>query len=243
MPYSHDRYERQRRQNYGASSQRSALGYWLPLAFTVTAATIGLAVWIWNERRDDDPASDNYDRRRGADHPSQDPQRPQENLNGTKSEQTPYAPREREDQSHHVEDEGLMARMSGALRRTPSPQQVLEGASRRVAAGMAAASAMVGGALSSIREEDKRDFEDHSRWSEEAESRIEDSKTQNRAGQLERPDAQTSVADASLSSRPSQSSQSKNTGKRKTVAIVVSADSDYHHQHETASHHEIHAVR
>lgn len=55
--YSVTETRRSRRINqssYGASGQRSTLGYWVPLALTVTAATIGLAAWIWSERKDDD---------------------------------------------------------------------------------------------------------------------------------------------------------------------------------------------
>jgi len=113
-----------------------------------------------------------------------------------------------------MEDESMMARMSGALRRTPSPQQIFDGASRRVVAGVAAAGAVVGGALSSIREEDKGDFEDHSRWSEEAEDpRVR----QRRAG------GATSMSSSSRQTAPQRSTG----GKRKSVAIVISAEVDH----------------
>lgn len=42
------------RTSYGASSNRSALGYWIPLALTLTAATVGVAAWIWSERDNDE---------------------------------------------------------------------------------------------------------------------------------------------------------------------------------------------
>lgn len=112
----------------------------------------------------------------------------------------------------------MIARMSGAIRRTPSPQQIFDGASRRVVAGVAAAGAAVGGALSSIQEEDKKDFEDHSRWSEEAETQA--SEAPGHRG----PEA-----------------RGKPHGKRKTVAVVLSAESDYHHS-EDVSYHQEHAV-
>jgi len=44
--------------SYGTSSSRSALGYWIPLALTVTAATVGLAAWIWSERDDAEESSE-----------------------------------------------------------------------------------------------------------------------------------------------------------------------------------------
>jgi hypothetical protein len=97
----------------------------------------------------------------------------------------------------------MIGRMQGALRRTPSPQQFIDGASKRVAAGMAAAGAMVGGALGSIREE-RGDFEDHSRWSEEAEARV-------RGGVQQASRAAPSTVDK----------------KRKTVALVVSSASSH----------------
>jgi hypothetical protein len=100
-------------------------------------------------------------------------------------------------------DETMIGRMQGALRRTPSPQQFIDGASKRVAAGMAAAGAMVGGALGSIREE-RGDFEDHSRWTEEAEARV-------RGGVQQASRAAPSTVDK----------------KRKTVALVVSSASSH----------------
>ena len=215
MSYSYDRYETQRRLQggYGASNRRTTFGYWVPLALTVTVATIGLAAWIWNERKDHEEDDDG---RRGA--------RPPPGYGDVGPGQKAYAPGT---EGQHVEDESMYARMSGALRRTPSPQQFFDGASRRVAAGMAAAGAAVGGALSSIREEDKRDFEDHSRWSEEA---------QFRAGQAGNPtgpqlrDVETSVTGTSRAQNPS--TGHRISDKRKAVAIVVSAER-LHHGHGT----------
>ncbi|KAH8599498.1 hypothetical protein B0O99DRAFT_612211 [Bisporella sp. PMI_857] len=173
---SYDRYERNARRN---NNSRGALSYWVPLVLTVTVATVGIAAWIWSERNDDDEE----DRpRRDDGPPSYADVRPGEVAYGT----TQHRPEE---------SQSYMARMSGALRRTPSPQQFMEGASRSVAAGVAAAGAVVGSALSSIREEDKNAYRDHNLWSEEVESR--------------RADPSTVV-----------------NGKRKTVAIVVSADTN-----------------
>lgn len=205
MSYSYDRYETQRRrQTYGASSRRTTLGYWVPLAITVTAATIGLAAWIWSERKDHD---DEDDDRRGDGRPSPayEEVTPGQNAHA------------REAEGFHAEDESMIARMSGALRRTPSPQQLFDGASRRVVAGVAAAGAAVGGALSSIREEDKRDFEDHSRWSEEP---------QHGAGpQLRDVEASGPVT----AGRPQiPSIRHRPDDKRKAVAIVISAERKHH---------------
>ena len=45
--------------HYGASrSDRSAFGYWIPLALTLTAATVGIVAWVWSERGDEDSESE-----------------------------------------------------------------------------------------------------------------------------------------------------------------------------------------
>ena len=85
---------------------------------------------------------------------------------------------------------------------------------------MVEAGAFVGGALRPIREENRGDFEDHTRWSEEAQSRA------NERGQHH--DSVAPSMSGALSSRgPGHNSLDK---KKKTVVIVVSslspADSD-----------------
>ena len=120
--------------------------------------------------------------------------------------------------------------MSGALRRTPSPQQIFDGASKRVVAGVAAAGAAVGGALASITEEEKGGYEDHTRWSEEADS-------QNGASRKgpELRDTENVTVTGQLRT------SSKGNKKRKTVAIVVSAETDHQYE-EDAGYHQEHAV-
>lgn len=198
MSYKYERYETQtrRRGGYGASGQRTTFGYWVPLVLTVTAATVGLAAWIWSERRDDD---DDYpDRKRDyGPPPVYGDVGPGETSFARETETTNI-------RTQQVEDESVLARMSGALRRTPSPQQIFDGTSRKVAAGLAAAGAMVGGALSSIKEEDKRDYEDHTRWSEEAEAR-------------------GTGIDLVSAPRSGPASAGRAPFKRKSVAIVVSS--------------------
>lgn len=227
---SYDRYDR--RQASGSSSRKAVLGYWLPLVLTVTAATVGIAVWIWSERKDDD--SDDYDRERD-DGPSSEPP---PGLSSSGPDQATHA---RRDGDHVSDGAGVLAKVAGALRRTPSPQQLFDNASRHVVAGVAAAGAAVGGALSSIREEDQRDFKDHNPWSEEAESRVVGaSGTTENASQVKpaAPPAQ------SLSSqRQSISSEvKKGPGKQKKVAVVVSADYDNHDHSDDVSYHQEHAV-
>jgi len=209
---SYDRYETsRRRQTYGASTRRSTFGYWVPLALTVTVATIGLAAWIWKERSDDDDYDDNR----------KPPGAPPPVYGNVGPGQTAYP---RDSESQPPDDASMMARMSGALRRTPSPQQIFDGASRRVVAGVVAAGAVVGGALSSIREEDKRDFEDHSRWSEEAQARAAGAPVQGISEA--KPGSAVDPSSRQATQRP------KLGEKRKAVAIVVSADSKHHGPHD-----------
>ena len=251
MSYS---YERQRRQTYGASTRRTAWGYWLPLAATVTVATVGLVAWVWNERRDDDdddlayrppgqagppapgpgytnvpPPSGYGPPQSGYSGPSPGFQGPPPGFEGPPPAQAPFAPGP---DGRGAEEQSIAARMSGALRRTPSPQQIFDGARRNVVAGVTAAGAAVGGALSSITEEGKGGYEDHSRWSEEAESQ---------QGEPSRRGPELRDLEGSVSSRQTTQSTIKATGKRKAVAIVVSAETYYEHS-EDAAYHQEHAV-
>ncbi|KAJ5625226.1 hypothetical protein N7510_001535 [Penicillium lagena] len=197
---------------FSSSGRRTATGYWLPLALTVGVATLSIAAWIWSERNDDDEDDRPHDNGDGQ-YPPPGPvgndfpppgYGPGEYARGTGAEVIP---------GQGAYDPSIMARMQGALRRTPSPQQIFDGASRRVVAGVTAAGAFVGGALTSIREENRGenrgDFEDHTRWSEEAQSRAnERSQQATLSGSLPGPAAATGQS---------------SFGKKKTVTIVVSS--------------------
>jgi hypothetical protein len=199
MSRQYDRYERR---SAIAGPRRSGLTHWVPLVLTITAATVGLVAWIWSERNDDD--DDEYDdgtrpRPEGSLPPSYGDMRQGESAYGTTA-------RAGEESSSY------MARMSGALKRTPSPQQFFNGASRTVAAGVAAAGAAVGSALYSIREDDKNAYKDHKTWSEEAE--------------LRKSGVSPGPAAASSKTQTQKGHIGPGSGKRKTVAIVISADAD-----------------
>ena len=267
MP-SYDSYERRRRQfNPPSSRGNNTWGHWLPLAITVTVAAGGLAAWIWKERKDNEeddyqpgpsgpgPGPAGYDSGSNTQGPpssyypgTQGPASnygpppmdysgpPPSNMPGgfgaPPPGQTPYGgpPEQRE-----MQDESIVGRMSGALRRTPSPQQIFDGASKTVVAGVTAAGAAVTGALSSITEEDRPGYEDHRSWSEEA-----DSQSGGKSSKASRRGPELVDKEASAVSGGSQATV-KMGGKRKSVAIVVSAVSDYEHD-EDAGYHQENAV-
>lgn len=231
MSFPQDSRRRGAGSGFSATGRRTALGYWVPLALTVGVATVSIAAWIWSERDEDDDNDDERPHYEGDAHypppgaAGGDFPPPAygtgDYARGTGTDLPP---------GDAPYDPSFMGRMQGALRRTPSPQQLLDGASRRVVAGVTAAGAFVGGALRPIREENRGDFEDHTRWSEEAQSRAN-----------ERSQQQDDVAPAMSGALPSRAQgQSSFDKKKKTVAIVVSslspAESD-----EFASEHAVRA--
>ncbi len=193
----------------------------MPLVVTVTVATVGLAAWVWSQRNDEDeedtePIQQGLDYENadygdnpaygatGGDDPASRPPpsfttdpRPGESGYGTTNPAVAGAEPGLGPGPAPGPGTGWGATMSGALRRTSSPQQFISSTSRTVAAGMAAAGAAVGSALASIREPETNAYADHETWSEEADAKKE---------------------------RPAGSSPKEPGKKRKSVAIVVSAD-------------------
>jgi hypothetical protein len=210
MSFNYDRYDRRQ----PPAARRSAFGYWVPLVFTVTVATAGLAAWVWSERRQDEDESSDDDNLSYGDDSDRKDRSDSRHLN-----------------RHATNDDNLVARVQGVIRRTPSPQQVFDSVSKKTAAGWAAA----GAALASIREEDKDDFGDHNRWSEEAAVRRNVEAQSSQSGPA--VDAQARAFAASVRGGPS-------GGKRKTVVLVVSAESltDAHDDHNDGSYRSENAV-
>ncbi|PFH56753.1 hypothetical protein XA68_16045 [Ophiocordyceps unilateralis] len=154
------------------SSRRGVWTHWVPLAVTLSVATVGLAAWVWSQRRDDQGDLDES----GLDY-----------ENADYGDNPPYGATTRDGApagSAHCDDKtsapgpvapddasgsGWGARV---LRRTPSPQQLLDSTGKTVAAGVAAAGAAFGKALASIREEDKA-YPGNNPWSEEADAKRE----------------------------------------------------------------------
>ncbi|KAK5124068.1 hypothetical protein LTR85_002265 [Meristemomyces frigidus] len=144
--------------------------------------------------------------------------------------------REQGEHGDHMEGDDqqqtFFGQVRGAMRRTPSPQQFFDHASKQVTAGIAAA----GSALGSIMEdpenghyhetavrrdaarEEREGFSDHERWSEEADDVGRSSRQ--RGGAVEAESERR--ADAARSGR-----EDKGKGRaRKAVAVVVSADTN-----------------
>ncbi|KAF1914588.1 hypothetical protein BDU57DRAFT_519659 [Ampelomyces quisqualis] len=205
MSFNYDRYDR--RQN--TSSRRNTLAYWVPLTLTVVVATAGLAAWVWSAREDHEHGSSDDDLSYGEDSSREKSHgKAPAGRQGSRDAMTSGAVRD--------DDQDLLSRAQGIIRRTPSPQQLFDTVSKKTAAGWAAAGAAAGAALASIREEDRDDYGDHSRWSEEAAIRrnVEAQSAQSKTA----VDTQTRSFAASVKNPPT-------GGKRKTVVLVVSAES------------------
>lgn len=199
------------------SRRRGVWSHWVPLVVTVTVATVGLAAWAWSQRQGDEEEEEEESPPPGLDYDHAD-----------YGENPPYGATDRKLDSQargpsygvtdpHVEAQlnaGWGNTMSGALGRATSPHQLLSNAGKAVTAGVGAVGAAMGSALAAIREEDKNAYADHETWSEEAEARRGKEK----------------------------SSRSGEAGKRrKTVAVVVSADAHIGDLDEDGFHE--HAVR
>ncbi|KAM0701006.1 hypothetical protein Q7P35_011366 [Cladosporium inversicolor] len=136
---------------------------------------------------------------------------------------------EQQQQQRQNDDASWYGQVRGAIRRTPSPQQFFDSASKQ----MGAAAAAAGAALGSIIEEDKdKDFyyedgnrrrgregegevfSDHERWSEEAEEKT-------RVGAVEAESGKR--ADAAL--RSARDGKGKGKSNKKAVAVVVNSES------------------
>ncbi|KAI1800749.1 hypothetical protein F4811DRAFT_495819 [Daldinia bambusicola] len=183
--------------SYDSSRRRGLWGHWVPIVVTLTVATVGVAAWAWSQR-----SNEREDEESDAEPVDLDYE------NADYGENPPYGATGRDSRpairpddisygAGEIHPEATGASAGWGSRRTPSPQQFFSSASKTVAAGVAGVGAAVGSALAAIREDDRNAYADHETWSEEAEA------------QKEKP-------------APPQTRDS--TKRRKTVAIVVSAD-------------------
>jgi hypothetical protein len=264
MSYQYIVTERRRRTaaggngSYGHSGSRSTFGYWVPLVLTVTAATVGIAAWIWSERGEDDEDSSVEEHNPGGIPPPDyatmsggvgagippgpgpqgmvGPERGPQMTGGPPQPAWQREPRtgpdgfagSREMDSARStaigqeQDTGLVARVSSALGmgRSGSPAQSYDWASKKVVAGVAAAGAMVGGAISTLSGGASGSYEDHDRWSEEADKKEEDR-------EIKVGIKRQGTADEFFSGSVGlPRSASLNLRKRKNVAVVVSSVAD-----------------
>jgi hypothetical protein len=167
MAFKYDRYDTRR-----PARRHGILTYWVPVVVTTTLAVGGLAAWVWSSRDHDEPSSDDDDHLSYGGHDTDREARAARSVSeGIIRDEASARATGVAGTSGGPDDNTLLGRVQGVIRRTPSPQQLFDGASKRVVAGVAAAGAVVGGALSSIREEDKDDFGDHERWRQDTANR------------------------------------------------------------------------
>ncbi|KAF2396437.1 hypothetical protein EJ06DRAFT_585301 [Trichodelitschia bisporula] len=216
MSFSYDRYDSRR-----SSTRRSTLGYWVPLLVTSVLAAGGLAAWIWSTRDDHESSTSSSDDD-DLSYPEEDP-RGRDGPPGFDA-QPGYGAAARGAGPGEQQGQGdMMTRVSDVLRRTPSPQQVFDTASKRVVAGVAAAGAVVGTALNAIREGDeehKGEFDDHRQWSEEV-TRREVSTTETENIPAVAPVVPTYNATETRRDGPQKYAPD---ARRKTVVVVLSGE-------------------
>lgn len=149
--------------------------------------------------------------------------------------------RDQQEQTTQESSGTWYGQVRGAMRRTPSPQQLYDHASKTVGAGLAAAGSALGSIMEEdqmqqqqqrgrqVRREEREGFSDHERWSEEAD---------------EQYSHRVSAVEVESGRRADAARQAGKGGvvRKKNVAIVVSADTnmDGKMDEEDVS---IHAVR
>lgn len=191
-------------QPYESSRRRGGWGPWVPLVLTVTAATVGVAAWLWSQQKEDEEDIRDLDYNTDS---SSDTSRYGETSRELSDIKEPLVDDEQE-RLLSQQPQGSPTTTWAALRRTPSPQHFFDSAKRTVAAGVTA----VGSALASIREEERRDYADHETWSEVADARKEKERA-------------VPTTPAATTSQPTKEANKR----RKKVAIIVSADAQLDH--------------
>lgn len=189
--FSYDRYDNRSR----AGSRRGLLSFWIPVTVTVTLAAGGLAAWVFRARDEHETTSVESDDDEDLSYGGED-------VDKTVPRPSSYGVSE--GVQREGEDGTIAGRVQGILRRTPSPQQVFDGARKGVIAAGAAVGGIVGGALGSIREEEGGGaYEDHERWRREGGSSA----------------GVGASRDAGEGKRRGESG-----GRKRTVAVVISAE-------------------
>lgn len=184
--------------NHGSSrSRRGVWSHWVPLAVTLTVATAGLAAWVWSQRKES-PEDHTTEPDPGLDYENADyGENPAYGASTERRRMAPPSDQDRQRDQSYATGSEA-AEGNAAGWGSRVSSAFTSNPGKTVAAGVAAAGAAVGKALASIREEDKAEH-DSNAWPEEREVRREKGPA------------------------PPQSIHKK----RKTVAIVISADSQF----------------
>ncbi|KAK3947869.1 hypothetical protein QBC32DRAFT_353014 [Pseudoneurospora amorphoporcata] len=211
--------------------RNGALGTWVPLVVTAAVATVSVAAWIWSQRKDQSEEHETTSTFQDLDYENADyGDNPPYGASGEGRLKPP---------AHSPNAQAQQQAEGGAwgLRRTPSPADFFNSAKRQVTAGVTAAGAAVGTALSAIREEDslRSEFADDETWSDpDAKKQVENATTSRNDTPVVQPT--TNIAPVTAPTATTAASNNKNQ-RRKKVAIIVSADNhveagdEEHHEH------------
>ncbi|KAL2265171.1 hypothetical protein VTJ83DRAFT_6271 [Remersonia thermophila] len=183
--------------------RRGAWSHWVPLAVTVTVATVGVAAWLLSQRKDEEEVAYKDLDYESSDQDDNAAYGASRDAGGGGGGGAP------------TQGPSRLRRPGAALgSRLRGRRAFFDTARRTVAAGMTAAGAAMGTALAAIREEDKTAYADHETWSEEADAK------------KDRAAAEAAEAVAAASAAPASQARDKDAAgkRRKKVAIVVSAD-------------------
>ncbi|KHE78270.1 hypothetical protein GE21DRAFT_1223833 [Neurospora crassa] len=210
------------------------LGTWVPLVVTAAVATVSVAAWIWSQRKD-----------RTGEHDTNSTVQELDYENADYGDNPPYG----------ATGEGRLKPPAPAQqaeggwgpRRTPSPADFFNSAKRQVAAGVTAAGAAVGTALSAIREEDslRSEFADDETWSDpDAKKQVENATPSRNDTPVVQPTTSTAPVPAPTATTTTTTTATSNKNqRRKKVAIIVSADNhvepgdeEYHEHASILSH-------
>lgn len=195
--------------------RNGALGTWVPLVVTAAVATVSVAAWIWSQRKD-----------RSEEHETNSTLQDLDYENADYGDNPPYGAsgQGRLKPPAHSPNAQAQAEGGWGLRRTPSPADFFNGAKRQVAAGVTAAGAAVGTALSAIREEDslRSEFADDETWSDpDTKKQVENATTSRNESPVVQPTTITAPVTAPAVTTTAASNKNQ---RRKKVAIIVSAD-------------------
>ncbi|KAK3344627.1 hypothetical protein B0H65DRAFT_426843 [Neurospora tetraspora] len=214
--------------------RNGALGTWVPLVVTAAVATVSVAAWIWSQRKD-----------RSEEHETNSTLQDLDYENADYGDNPPYGAsgQGRLKPPAHSPNAQAQAEGGWGLRRTPSPADFFNGAKRQVAAGVTAAGAAVGTALSAIREEDslRSEFADDETWSDpDTKKQVENATTSRNESPVVQPTTITAPVTAPAVTTTAASNKNQ---RRKKVAIIVSADNhveagdeEYHEHASILSH-------